>query len=43
MAAIVQLSPADSAVDSLRLPVLALALATVGTLPPIVAKLAKGC
>lgn len=42
MAAMVTLSPEDSAIDALRTPVLALALATVRTLPPKVAKPKKG-
>jgi hypothetical protein len=41
MAAMVELSPEDSADDDLRAPVLALALATVRALPPKVAKPAK--
>lgn len=42
MAAMVELSPEDSADDALRAPVLALALATVRALPPKVAKPRKG-
>ncbi|MDP3194612.1 TfoX/Sxy family protein [Tabrizicola sp.] len=42
MAAMVQLSPDDSADDARRAPVLALALATVRALPPKVAKPKKG-
>ena len=42
MAAMVTLSLSDSADDSLRAPVLALALAAVRTLPPKVAKPKKG-
>lgn len=42
MAAMVTLSLADSATDSLRAPVLALAMATVRALPPKVAKPKKG-
>jgi TfoX/Sxy family transcriptional regulator of competence genes len=42
MAAMVELSPEDSADDSKRGPVLALALATVRALPPKVAKPKKG-
>ncbi len=41
MAAMVELSPEDSADPALRRPVLALALATVRALPPKVAKPAK--
>jgi hypothetical protein len=41
MAAMVELSPEDSADDALRTAVLALALATVRALPPKVAKPAK--
>ena len=41
MAAMVELSPEDSSDDTLRAPVLALALATVRALPPKVAKPAK--
>lgn len=41
MAAMVELSPEDSADDALRAPVLALALSTVRALPPKVAKPAK--
>lgn len=42
MAAMVELSLEDSTSDSLRAPVLALALATVRALPPKVAKPKKG-